>query len=231
MKTRMPHQRGLEGGFVRTRRAHARQQPETGMAMPRTISTGLPVSVRRLWPSDRAVILDYFLRLDAETRANRFMGAVSEAGVRAYAENAATADGLIFGAFVDGTLRGLGELRPAGPRPPGTLRGRMALGPEAEAAFAVERDFRRNGIGAALFARITDAARNRCVSDLHVRCLSRNGPMRGLAAKLGADLRLIGGEAEGALHLARPTPFSLWHESIAEAFDFTLAVASVGARA
>ena len=204
------------------------------MALPRMNSTGLPVSVRRLWPSDRARVLGYFLRLDPETRANRFMGAVSAAGVRAYAESAVTADGLIFGAFVDGTLRGLGELRPTGPLPshlPGHLPGRMALGPEAEAAFAVERDYRRNGIGTALFARITDAARNRGVSDLHVRCLSRNGPMRGLAAKLGADLRLLGSEAEGALHLARPTPFSLWHESIAEAFDFTLAVASAGARA
>ncbi|KAB1075816.1 GNAT family N-acetyltransferase [Methylobacterium planeticum] len=199
--------------------------------MPQSISTGPSISVRRLWPSDRAVILDYFLRLDPETRANRFMGTVSEAGVRAYAKSAITADGLIFGAFVDGVLRGLGELRPAGPRPPGTLRGRMRLGPEAEAAFAVEREFRRNGLGAALFARITDAARNRGVSDLHVRCLSRNGPMRGLAAKLGANLRLLGSETEGALHLARPTPFSLWHESIAEAFDFTLAVASAGGRA
>ncbi|WP_336490723.1 GNAT family N-acetyltransferase [Methylobacterium nigriterrae] len=192
------------------------------MAMPRPAAIG-PVSVRRLWPSDRAAIVDYFLRLDPETRANRFMGAVSEAGVRAYAASAVTADGLMFGAFVDGTLRGLGELRPAGPRPPGRV-----LGPDAEAAFAVERAFRRNGLGAALFARITHAARNRGVSDLHVRCLSRNGPMRGLAAKLGAALHPVGPETEGALHLARPTPFSLWHESIAEAFDFTLAVAAVG---
>ncbi|MEA1831059.1 GNAT family N-acetyltransferase [Methylobacterium durans] len=192
------------------------------MALPHLPATG-QFHVRRLWPSDRAAIVEYFLRLDPETRAGRFMGAVSEAGVRAYAERSVSAEGLMFGAFKDGMLRGLGELRPAGPRPPG-----MILGPEAEAAFAVERDFRRTGLGSALFARIADAARNRGVSDLHVRCLTRNGPMRGLAAKLGADLRPAGPETEGALHLARPTPFSLWHEGIAEAFDLTLAFAAAG---
>ncbi|TXN71157.1 GNAT family N-acetyltransferase, partial [Methylobacterium sp. WL18] len=61
-------------------------------------------------------------------------------------------------------------------------------------------------------------------ADLHVRCLSGNGPMLRLAAKQGAALQRAGTETEGALHLARPTPFSLWHETIAEAFDFTLAV-------
>ncbi|MDP4003611.1 GNAT family N-acetyltransferase [Methylobacterium sp. NEAU K] len=176
-------------------------------------------AVRRLWPADRTAVLDYFLRLDPETRANRFMGHVSEAGVRAYAAQALNAEGVMYGAFVAGTLRGLGELRPMGPG-----ASSYVLGPRAEAAFAVERTFRRQGIGAALFARIARAARHRGVVDLHVRCLSGNGPMLRLAAKHGAELQHAGSETEGALHLDRPTPFSLWHESIAEAFDFTLAV-------
>ena len=33
-----------------------------------------------------------------------------------------------------------------------------------------------------------------------------------------------GGEADGALHLARPTPVSLWQEGVTEAVDFTLAL-------
>ena len=187
------------------------------MAVPDQAS---PVhSVRRLWPADRAVVLDYFRRLDPDTRANRFMGNVSDAGVAAYATNAVSAQGVMYGAFVAGTLRGLGELRPAG-----RAASRYVLGPDAEAAFAVERICRRQGIGAALFTRIVRAARNRGVSDLHVRCLSRNGPMLRLAAKHGAALQREGMETDGALHLDRPTPFSLWHESIAEAFDFGLAV-------
>jgi len=88
----------------------------------------------------------------------------------------------------------------------------------------VERPFRRKGLGAALFARITQAARNRGVSDLHVRCFARNGPMIRLAARQGASLSRDGLEADGSLHLDRATPLSLWYESIAEAFDFTLSV-------
>ncbi len=106
------------------------------MADPRP-SESLPL-VRRLWPSDRQAILDYFRRLDAETRANRFMGQVSETGLLAYAEQAMTARGVMYGAFLDGTLRGLGELRPGGGG-----RSSYYLGPQAEAAFAVEREFRR----------------------------------------------------------------------------------------
>ncbi len=53
---------------------------------------GLAHTVRRLWPADRTAVLNYFLRLDPETRASRFMGNVSEAGVRAYATQALTAE-------------------------------------------------------------------------------------------------------------------------------------------
>lgn len=178
-------------------------------------------TVRRLWPSDRALVEAYFLRLDPETRAERFMGTLSDTAALAYARNALRADGLMFGGFLEGALRGLGELRPAGPRGPGLI-----LGPDAEAAFAVERGHRRNGLGQALFRRIVGAARNRGVRDLHVRCLPWNRPMQGLARKVGASLRIDGDEADGALHLASPTPVSLWQEGVAEAFDFTLALAA-----
>ena len=186
------------------------------MALPEPKPAGH--TIRRLRATDRPEILAYFLRLDPETRANRFMGSVGEAGIRAYAERAVTAEGLIFGAFVSGILRGVAELRPSrsGTTP-------FNLGAEAEAAFAVECGYRRRGIGGALFERITQAARNRGVGDLHVRCLARNGPMRRLAIRHGADLQASGLEAEAAVHLERPTPFSLWHESIAEAFDLTIA--------
>ena len=177
--------------------------------------------VRRLWLSDRQAVLDYFSRLDADTRANRFMGQVSEAGIRAYAEQAMSARGVMFGAFLDGTLRGLAELRPAGPGPSSYF-----IGPVAEAAFAVERPFRRMGLGAALFQRITQAARNRGVSDLHVRCFARNGPMIRLAARQGATLNRDGLDADGSLHLDQATPLSVWYETIAEAFDFTLSVSA-----
>jgi len=184
-------------------------------------SQSLRPVIRRLWPSDGAAVEAYFLRLDPETRASRFMGSLSDAAALGYARQTLKVDGVVFGGFVDGTLRAVGELRPthAPPSP-------YALGPEAEAAFAVECGYRRKGLGQALFRRIAGAARHRGVRDLRVRCLSRNRPMQGLAARVGADLRVVGGEAEGALHLPRPTPASLWRESVVEAFDFTLALAA-----
>jgi GNAT superfamily N-acetyltransferase len=184
-------------------------------------SSPLRPVIRRLWPSDAAAVESYFLRLDPETRASRFMGTLSDTAALAYARQALKVDGVVFGGFVDGTLRALGELRPSQTPP-----SRYALGAEAEAAFAVERDYRRNGLGHALFRRIAEAARHRGVQDLRVRCLSRNRPMQGLAARVGADLHMAGGESEGALHLPRPTPASLWRESVTEAFDFTLALAA-----
>lgn len=186
--------------------------------MPNTPSIPHPV-IRRLWPHDGPAVEAYLLRLDPETRASRFMGALSDPAAVAYARRAMRAEGLMFGGFVDGTLRALGELRPTG-QPCTGLR----LGAQAEAAFAVERMYRRNGLGQALFRRIAAAARNRGVRDLHVRCLPWNRPMRELAAKVGADLRIRDGEADGALHLARPTPASLWQESVTEACDITLAL-------
>lgn len=181
---------------------------------------------RRLWPSDSGAVQAHFLRLDPETRANRFMAAVSDRTALAYAERAFANEGLMYGAFVDGTLRGLGELRPAG-------RYGMALrlGTKAEAAFTVERDFRRHGVGSTLFRRVVGAARNRGVTELHVRCLNDNAPMRRLAARLGAELKLVGPETDGTMRLDRPTPVSLWYESVAEAFDLTLAIVAPPLRA
>ncbi len=177
--------------------------------------------IRRLWAIDHAAVEAHLLRLDPDTRAGRFMGTLSDAALRRYARDAMRGEGLMFGAFLDGTLRGLGELRPAEVRHPG-----LPLGRAAEAAFTVERGHRRHGLGQALFGRIVEAARNRGVRDLHVRCLPWNRPMQGLARKVGASLRIRPDEADAALHLAYPTPVSLWRESLVGAFDFTLALAA-----
>ncbi|GEO98013.1 GNAT family N-acetyltransferase [Methylobacterium haplocladii] len=174
---------------------------------------------RRLWPSDRDAVRAHVLRLDPETRANRFMAALGDTAALAYAERALVADGVAIGGFVDGILRGLGELRPAGRHGPGFL-----LGPLAEAAFVVEQPFRREGLGSALFRRIVGAARSRGVADLHVRCLNGNGPMRLLALRHGAELNPVGSETDGAIHLDRPTPLSLWSQGLAEAFDLSIAL-------
>ncbi|SFK47968.1 Acetyltransferase (GNAT) family protein [Methylorubrum salsuginis] len=176
---------------------------------------------RRLWPGDAAAVRAHFLRLDPDARASRFMAALGDAAVAAHAERAMQAPGLMFGVFVDDALRGLAELRPLGRE---GLAGRF--GARAEGALAVERGFRCAGHGGLLLERLAEAARNRGVRELHLRCLPVNGAMRRLAARLGAEVRLRDGESEAALRLTRPTPLSLWREGVEGLLDLGLAVAA-----
>ncbi|MCP1546898.1 GNAT superfamily N-acetyltransferase [Methylorubrum zatmanii] len=164
----------------------------------------------------------FFLRLDSETRASRFMAAVGDQTAAAYAVQAMVAPGMIVGVFVDGTLRAIGELRPFGPRQADARR--------VEAALTVERGFRRAGLGLKLLRRLAEAGRNRGIAELRLRCLSHNVAMRRLVTGLGAEMRLDDGESEGAIPLARATPLSLWREGIETALDFNLAVAALPLR-
>lgn len=147
------------------------------------------------------------------------MAAVGDRAAAAYAAQAMVAPGLIVGVFVDGTLRAIGELRPFGPGQPDARR--------AEAALTVERGYRRAGLGWKLLRRLAEAARNRGIVELRLRCLPHNVAMRRLVAGLGAELRLTEGESEGAIRLAQPTPLSLWREGIEAALDFNLAVVTL----
>ena len=179
--------------------------------------------IRRLWPSDLPAVEAHFLRLDIGTRYDRFMHAMGDDAITAYARRAVRTEGLMFGCFVEGCLRGVAELRPASTRATG-------LGHEAEAAFALERPFRRLGLGTQLFRRLARAARNRSVRRLKVRCLAENRAMQALARKLGSDLVLAGYESGGELRLASPTPLSLWNEGLEDGLDLTLAAVAGSAR-
>jgi hypothetical protein len=102
------------------------------------------------------------------------------------------------------------------------------LGPEAEAAFTVERAYRRRGLGTALATRLRGAARHAGVARVHLRTLATNRAMLGLAGKLDADLRLGGHEAHAVIPVAPPTLLSLWSDAVRGMFDVSLAV--LGAR-
>ena len=70
--------------------------------------------IRKLWIGEAELYRDHLLRLDPDSRRNRFAGAVSDQFVRDYAELALGIDAVIHGFFVDGTLRGAAELRSLG---------------------------------------------------------------------------------------------------------------------
>ena len=110
--------------------------------------------IRKLWGVERDAYRDHLLRLDAESRRNRFCGTIADSIIRAYAATARGSDVIVHGFFVDGVLRGAADLR---------LNRR-----EAEAAFSIEKRWQSLGIGSALLERSLLAARNRGIKRLEV---------------------------------------------------------------
>ena len=170
--------------------------------------------VRRLWRTDLDAFRAHLLRLDRETRRNRFAGAVADSYVARYAEQAIAGDGLVVGFVAGGAVRGVAEMR-AGDPPHDN---------EAEAAFSVEEPFRRHGVGDRLCRRLLLAARNRGIRVLHVCCLPHNEAMQAMARKHGARLLFDGDDMLGRLETGTATPFSLAEEAWAESLTFPAAL-------
>ena len=83
---------------------------------------------RKLVPAEIGLFHDHLLRLTAEDRHCRFSGLVSDERIAEYCANIDWFRAIIIGCFIDGTLRGVAELRLDDPR----------LGWRAELAVTVE---------------------------------------------------------------------------------------------
>ena len=134
--------------------------------------------IRKLWIGETAKYRDHVLRLDPESRRNRFAGGVSDDFIRRYVVLTTGLDTVVHGFFVGGMMRGGAELRPFGPRLP----------QQAEAAISVEKPWQSHGVGSALLQRTLLAARNRGFRHLHMACLAENQRMQQLARKFDAEL-------------------------------------------
>src|SRR5271165_2533171 len=116
--------------------------------------------IRKLWSVETDAYRDHLLRLDAESRRNRFNATIADDTVRGFAATARGSDVILHGFFVDGVLRGVADLR--------------ILGGEAEAAFSIEKRWQSHGVGSALLERSLLAARNQGAKLLQVCCLVDN---------------------------------------------------------
>src|SRR3979411_2149487 len=154
--------------------------------------------IRKLWVGKAEHYRDHLLRLEAESRRNRFAGSVSDEFVRDYADLSFGIDAIIHGFFVDGTLRGAAELRPIG----------APITREAEAAFSIEKPWQSHGVGSMLLERTLLAARNRGLKFLHMACLADNKRMQQLARKYDADLSFDFSSVVGEVCTPRRTPLS-----------------------
>ena len=176
--------------------------------------------IRKLWISETELYRDHLLRLDGESRRNRFGGGVSDDFIHSYVELAIGLDAVLHGFFVDGALRGAGELRRLG----------TGFAQEAEAAFSIEKPWQSHGVGTALLERMLLAARNRGLRHLHMACLAENRRMQQLARKFGAELTFDFGSVVGEVEAPQPTPLSLMRELVADGHGFATAMLDVQSR-
>ena len=152
--------------------------------------------VRTLSQQEELPLLrDHLLRLDPESRRDRFHGFMDDEFVERYAARCAD-DGTIIIAYMEnGIVRGAAELHPPDQSDYGV----------PEIAFSVEASVRRQGVGSILFKRLLSEARWKDYRRLRVTTDAGNEAMRALASKFGAHLVFRHGESTGTIDVG-PTP-------------------------
>jgi GNAT superfamily N-acetyltransferase len=176
--------------------------------------------IRKLWIGEAQDYRDHLLRLDADSRRNRFGLALADELIEAYVASPTWGGAVMHGFLVDGVLRGVSELKPFG----------AAFPTEAEAAVSVEQPWQSHGVGSALLARTLLAARNRGIRQVHMACLADNARMQQLARKFAAQLSFDFGNVVGEVVAPHPTPLSLLHELVADGHGLATAMLDAQAR-
>jgi GNAT superfamily N-acetyltransferase len=137
------------------------------------------------------LLRDHLLRLDAESRHDRFNGFLDDTFIERYAARCAEDGTVIVAYVVDGVVRGAAELHPP---EDGSL---------PEVAFSVEATARRQGVGSVLFRRLIAEARWKGFERLRITTGADNHAMRALAKKFGAHLQFRYGESTGTIDLTK----------------------------
>jgi GNAT superfamily N-acetyltransferase len=149
-------------------------------------------TVRTLRQQEELPLLrDHLLRLDPESRHDRFHGFMDDSFIERYAAKCAD-DGTVIIAYIEGgVVRGAAELHPPDQSPDSL----------PEIAFSVERSVRRHGVGSILFKRLISEARRNGYQSLRITTGVQNQAMRALAHKFGAHLTFRHGESSGTIDL------------------------------
>lgn len=174
------------------------------------LSTPSHVTYRRLGSSDAEAIRGHLIRLDTHARRMRFCGPATDQFIEKRVAGLDWASTVFIGAFIEGVLRGVGEIV------------RVSYVPEssAELALSVEPDFQNAGIGTELVRRLLTAARNRYIQKVYMLCLAENVKMQRIARKFEADLIRDAGEVEGRIR----APWPNYQSFMAEAWDDGMAL-------
>ncbi|MTI44606.1 hypothetical protein JM93_02473 [Roseibium hamelinense] len=141
----------------------------------------------RLKLSDADLFKAHLLRLDPETRRDRFAMQASDRFLMQYVSTALNVGTIVFAYMEDGHVRASGEVRPIG--------GDQAV----EAALCVEPNWRRRGIGTELMRLILDSAEQDAANQVYLCCLSTNSGMRALVSKFTPNVAIEGLDAIGCV--------------------------------
>jgi GNAT superfamily N-acetyltransferase len=166
--------------------------------------------VRTLRQQEELPLLrDHLLRLDPESRHDRFNGFMDDSFIELYAAKCAD-DGTVIIAYIeDGVVRGAAELHPP----------EQSADALPEIAFSVEASVRRQGVGSILFRRLISEARWRGYHSLRITTGAQNQPMRALAGKFGAHLTFRQGESTGTIDLKQQPQFGFAKFAVATPSD------------
>ncbi|MCS5601694.1 MAG: GNAT family N-acetyltransferase [Paracoccus sp.] len=148
------------------------------------------IRLRGLEGRDRHDHAAHLLRLSPEDRRARFHAALTDDAIRAYSDGVDWDHALIFGAFVGGVLRGLGELIP------------WPVRDQGEASFSIEQPFQQIGLGKRLVLATVLAARRAGLGRIHMDFIGDNRAMRALARDVGA----VSGRSDGIIHAIKDIP-------------------------
>jgi GNAT superfamily N-acetyltransferase len=175
-----------------------------------TRSTLARGNVRTLRQQEELPLLrDHLLRLDQESRHDRFHGFMDDGFIERYAAKCADDGTVIIAYFENGVVRGAAELHPPDHSPD-------AL---PEIAFSVEASVRRQGVGSILFRKLIAEARSKGYHSLRITTGAQNQAMRALANKFGAHLTFRRGESTGSIDLTPQPQPELAQRAIATSSD------------
>lgn len=158
-----------------------------------TITVELPGNgvVRTLNRHEMPLLCEHLLRLDSESRRDRFNGFADESFIERYAEKSGT-DGTTIIAYIEkGRVQAAAELHPPDSDPSSL----------PEIAFSVEQQVRRKGLGSILFRELIAQAKLKGYEKLRITTGAQNDAMRSLANKFGAHLTFRNGESSGEIDL------------------------------
>jgi len=175
-------------------------------------------SVRTLSQQEELPLLrDHLLRLDRNSRRDRFHGFMDDSFIERYAEKCANDGTTIIAFFENGVVRGAAELHPPDQSPDSL----------PEIAFSVEASVRRRGVGSILFHKLIAEARAKGYRSLRITTGAQNEAMRALAGKFGAHLTFRHGESTGNIDLARQNQPALAPSAMAATLDAARAITSI----